>query len=147
MVAVNSTTIDQITTQQEINSKTAIIDSGTGMLVISYSSYQTLIQSQHVQSYCKYYESNQIYICYCDRDYPSIIFNGDMKYIVHSENYLAPMQGGICALAVISQTQAQEDMRMVFGDALMRNYFVAYDKQNNQIGFSKPQKPAKISSS
>ena len=72
------------------------------MLVISNESYKTFINNSTIQSCCKYYDSNEysfiilfyskrIYICYCDKDYPSIIFNGDMKYIVHSENYLAPV--------------------------------------------------------
>ena len=26
---------------------------------------------------------------------------------------------------------------MIFGDSVMRNYFVAYDKKNDRIGFSK----------
>ena len=30
---------------------------------------------------------------------------------------------------------------MTFGDSLMRNYFVAYDKTNNKIGFSAPKSP------
>ena len=28
---------------------------------------------------------------------------------------------------------------MIFGDSLMRNYFVAYDKTNSQVGFSAPE--------
>ena len=28
---------------------------------------------------------------------------------------------------------------MLFGDSLMRNYFVAYDKTKGQVGFSAPE--------
>ena len=28
---------------------------------------------------------------------------------------------------------------MLFGDSLMRNYFVAYDKTTGKVGFSKPE--------
>lgn len=42
-----------------MNSKSAIIDSGTGMLVISNESYKTLIQNATIQACCKYYDSNE----------------------------------------------------------------------------------------
>ena len=45
------------------------------------------------------------------------------------------MQGGYCALG-IDKTSKDTDM-MIFGDSVMRNYFVAYDKKNDKIGFSK----------
>lgn len=44
------------------------------------------------------------------------------------------MQGGYCALG-IDKTSKDIDM-MIFGDSVMRNYFVAYDKKNDRIGFS-----------
>ena len=47
------------------------------------------------------------------------------------------LQGGYCALGV--QPIGFSMYFMIFGDSLMRNYFVAYDKSNSQVGFSAPE--------
>lgn len=44
------------------------------------------------------------------------------------------MSGSYCALGV-DKSDKSDDM-MIFGDSVMRNYFVAYDKKNNRVGFS-----------
>ena len=48
------------------------------------------------------------------------------------------LQGGYCALGVQSNGGLGIDL-MIFGDSLMRNYFVAYDKSNSKVGFSAPE--------
>lgn len=33
---------------------------------------------------------------------------------------------------------------MIFGDSLMRNYFIAFDKSRNRVGFSAPESQNRI---
>ena len=50
--------------------------------------------------------------------------------------------GTYCCLgAMTSPLPAIEMPMMIFGDSFMRNYFVAYDKNNKKIGFSTAENP------
>ena len=46
------------------------------------------------------------------------------------------MSGGYCALGII-ENPADWSPFMIIGTPTFRNYFVAYDKANKRIGFSK----------
>lgn len=48
------------------------------------------------------------------------------------------LQGGYCCLGIDDADNYGIGM-MIFGDSIMRNYFVAYDKTKSLVGFSKPE--------
>ena len=48
------------------------------------------------------------------------------------------LQGDYCVLGIESNEGLGMDL-MIFGDSLMRNYFVAYDKSISKVGFSAPE--------
>eukprot|EP00828_Plagiopyla_frontata_P046030 TRINITY_DN8047_c0_g1_i1.p2 TRINITY_DN8047_c0_g1~~TRINITY_DN8047_c0_g1_i1.p2 ORF type:complete len:148 (+),score=31.63 TRINITY_DN8047_c0_g1_i1:545-988(+) len=138
MISIISTTIAKTTYLQQTNSKNALIDSGTGMMLIDNESYNDFISIQSINENCKYSTSSSIYFCCCEKSLPQIQFNlpNNNQLLIESENYLSPMQGGLCILAVSSQIN---ENYMIFGDVLMRNYFVAYNKSGNTMGFSLPK--------
>jgi len=58
--------------------------------------------------------------------------NGVQLYAIPLD-YMVELSGTQCALGV----DVFEEMgMMIFGDSIMRNYFVAYDKTQSRIGFS-----------
>ena len=46
------------------------------------------------------------------------------------------MSGGYCVLGIIENPSNWAPF-MIFGTAMFKNYFVAYDKENAKIGFSR----------
>jgi len=49
---------------------------------------------------------------------------------------MVPLVGELFCLLGIMQMSIDMPL-MIFGDAFMRNYFVAYDKVNKKVGFSR----------
>lgn len=50
--------------------------------------------------------------------------------------------GNYCVLGAMTSPLSPIEMpMMIFGDSFMRNYFVAYDKNNKKVGFSKAETP------
>ena len=46
------------------------------------------------------------------------------------------LQGGYCVLGVSTNPETWVPF-MILGEGMFRNYFVAYDKEDQKIGFSK----------
>ena len=69
-----------------------------------------------------------MFICPCNGTYPTITFSsGSLDLIVVASNYMVTLQGGYCALGVQANMGYSV---MIFGDSVMRNYLVAFDKTN-----------------
>ena len=50
--------------------------------------------------------------------------------------------GNYCMLGAMTSPLSPIEMpMMIFGDSFMRNYFVAYDKNNKKVGFSAAENP------
>lgn len=58
-----------------------------------------------------------------------------MTFTAIPNDYMLPLQGGYCVLSIDTNPETWVPF-MVFGEAMFRNYFVAYDKTNQRIGFS-----------
>eukprot|EP00828_Plagiopyla_frontata_P026311 TRINITY_DN343_c0_g2_i3.p1 TRINITY_DN343_c0_g2~~TRINITY_DN343_c0_g2_i3.p1 ORF type:complete len:362 (-),score=46.06 TRINITY_DN343_c0_g2_i3:1305-2390(-) len=135
-VGITCTAINLKCTPQEQSAMNAVVDTGTSFLIMGRSGYNMVRENEAIQQ-CQWNSQYETYICICSGDYPTIWFQGDLTYIAVHSDYLINLQGGYCALGIQSQVGLGIAF-MIFGDSLMRNYFVAYDKSSNKVGFSVP---------
>eukprot|EP00828_Plagiopyla_frontata_P045384 TRINITY_DN774_c0_g1_i2.p1 TRINITY_DN774_c0_g1~~TRINITY_DN774_c0_g1_i2.p1 ORF type:complete len:357 (+),score=42.77 TRINITY_DN774_c0_g1_i2:2-1072(+) len=136
-IPIQSTIIDSYSQPQDYNAQSAVVDPGTSILVVGATGY-TMLMTNNLIAQCKFDDQSGFYICSCNAAYPSITFvSSTMNFTAVSSDYMIKLQGGYCILGVQTNSLAQN--YMTFGDSLMRNYFVAYDKTNNKIGFSSPK--------
>eukprot|EP00828_Plagiopyla_frontata_P041866 TRINITY_DN6101_c0_g1_i5.p1 TRINITY_DN6101_c0_g1~~TRINITY_DN6101_c0_g1_i5.p1 ORF type:complete len:306 (-),score=23.71 TRINITY_DN6101_c0_g1_i5:76-993(-) len=137
-IRIKSTVIAENTYSQEYNAQEALISSASSALMIGASAFVGL-QNQ-LSGLCQ--QQKDFYLCDCtDKTlFPSIYFNTELETTlqVAPNAYLIPRGSGeFCTLGVT----VSEYPFMIFGDAFMKNYFIAFDKENNKIGISIPQKP------
>ena len=136
VISIANTTIGKVTTTQAENMTNAVVDSGTSVLMVDSNAATQLHKQGWIKDLCKSAVEGE-YICTCIGEFPDVYFNtpdGHQFHVV-PDDYMVPLVGEVFCLLGIMEMEIDMPV-MIFGDAFMRNYFVAYDKVNKKVGFS-----------
>eukprot|EP00441_Pelagodinium_beii_P032154 CAMPEP_0197634920 /NCGR_PEP_ID=MMETSP1338-20131121/10877_1 /TAXON_ID=43686 ORGANISM="Pelagodinium beii, Strain RCC1491" /NCGR_SAMPLE_ID=MMETSP1338 /ASSEMBLY_ACC=CAM_ASM_000754 /LENGTH=399 /DNA_ID=CAMNT_0043206875 /DNA_START=58 /DNA_END=1257 /DNA_ORIENTATION=- len=111
-------------------SKSAIVDSGTSLLVGPEDEVQAIaavLGAQKIQN---------LYVVDCLAASPSITFTLSGKdYSINGQELILQQSGDWCVIGL--QASASATAHWILGDVFMRKYYVQFDWGNKQVGFAK----------
>ncbi|CAD8126413.1 unnamed protein product [Paramecium sonneborni] len=121
-----------------INDVSALIDTGTSLIVIptrQFSSLLTSLRDQYKQ-FCQY--SQYQIKCSCPdgnfQNFPELefIFEGDLKLVLNPIDYIN-IDVSVCVLSITKSSNNY----WILGDTFIRKHITVFDIDNKQIGFAK----------
>eukprot|EP00828_Plagiopyla_frontata_P041648 TRINITY_DN5_c0_g1_i1.p1 TRINITY_DN5_c0_g1~~TRINITY_DN5_c0_g1_i1.p1 ORF type:complete len:380 (+),score=44.35 TRINITY_DN5_c0_g1_i1:65-1204(+) len=151
MMSIESTTINNKTEKTALWYRRADVDSGTSLVMFSQGAWDMLWNDPLVNTYCQFNQDYGVHICPCTAPsnstnstypgYPNVNFKtgGGQNLVIVPDDYMVKLNGVYCVLGFQANTYILQLPMMIFGDCFMRNYFVAYNKNDKKIGFSDPE--------
>lgn len=112
---------------------TAVIDSGTSLLVLNLDLYNAIIQQYFSTPEC-FIDSKGFTNCYCSPSWPtlSFMFIG-VQVFIPGPAYQTPSGNGFCQVSIQSLTTVGQ--LIILGDVFFREYIVSFDRVNAKVGF------------
>ncbi len=114
------------------SSDTAVVDSGTSLLVLNVDLYNLVIQQYFSTSEC-YTDNSGFVNCYCNGTWPtlSFMFIGAEVYVPGSA-YQNDLGNGFCQVEI----QVLSVGVIILGDTFFRGYTISFDRMNSRVGFN-----------
>eukprot|EP00931_Biecheleriopsis_adriatica_P087079 TRINITY_DN615_c0_g1_i2.p1 TRINITY_DN615_c0_g1~~TRINITY_DN615_c0_g1_i2.p1 ORF type:complete len:411 (-),score=100.20 TRINITY_DN615_c0_g1_i2:257-1432(-) len=119
-------------------SKTAIVDSGTSMIIgpeDEISAMAAMLGAQKMRN---------LWVIDCWGPSPSIAFTlGGKDFALHGQDLVLEQQGDLCVLGL--QADSKNTARhWILGDVFMRKYYVQFDWSQKRVGFAKAKVPERL---
>jgi len=117
-------------------SKSAIVDSGTSLLVgpeAQVEAMAAILGAQKVRN---------LYVIDCWGPAPSIAFTlGGKDYAISGPELILQQSGDLCAIGLHASQSAEN--HWILGDVFMRKFYVEFDWGKQRVGFAQAEVPAK----
>jgi len=111
-------------------SKSAIVDSGTSLLVGPEAEVQAIAAILGAQ------KVNNLYVIDCWGPSPTIAFTlGGIDYSIQGKQLILQQSGDWCVIGLQASDSAQN--HWILGDVFMRQYYVQFDWGQQQVGFAR----------
>jgi len=119
------------------NSKAAIVDSGTSLLVGPKGDVEA------VAALLGATKMSNLWVIDCYGPSPSLAFVlGGQKLVLQGEELILQRQGDLCVLGL--QSSPSPWRHWILGDVFMRKYYVQFDWGKQRVGFAKAALPSNL---
>jgi len=128
----------QISGKSVIDTKKAIVDSGTSLLAVPSASIKGIAKAIGAKQLLPIPPFNKEYTIDCDSASPAFdIIIGGKTYTLEKADYVLA-NGGKCLLGMTGlDVPAPAGPLVILGDVFMRAHYVKFDLDNEQVGFAK----------
>lgn len=114
------------------DTRTAIVDSGTSLLVGPQSAVDAIIANC---STCRTNFEGEIMVS-CDEVLPDLTVRlGGIDYVLNGPDYVLDDEG-TCLMLLMSINLEGTGVDWILGDVFMRKYYSTFDYQNQRVGFA-----------
>lgn len=115
------------------STRTAIVDSGTSLLVGPTDVVEELGKSLGAHEMSATGE----WFVSCNKDLPDVVFTiGGVDYPLKGSDLLLDTGSGVCLLLVMGMDLTGTGIEWIMGDVFMRTYYTVFDMENERVGFA-----------